>query len=176
MNADTNVKRSCRNRRSREHGCRRLQIEFFRGGERSGNYCDRRSGKRRLRAGKGKMEKPVSAGMNGFPLRVTISGSEANRDRLISFFVGGIMQESIPVNELKVGMHVTIPGSWFRHPFIRSQFVLNSQRDIERMMNWGLDQGERRESGKRHSPRSQRSIPSRRLPGSPRRQRPCPRT
>ena len=48
------------------------------------------------------------------------------------------MQESIPVNELKVGMHVTIPGSWFKHPFIRSQFVLNSQRDIEKMMNWGL--------------------------------------
>ena len=48
------------------------------------------------------------------------------------------MQESIPVNELKVGMHVTIPGSWFRHPFMRSQFVLNSQRDIEKMMNWGL--------------------------------------
>lgn len=48
------------------------------------------------------------------------------------------MQESIPVNELKVGMHVTVPGSWFRHPFIRSQFVLNSQRDIEKMMNWGL--------------------------------------
>jgi HD-GYP domain-containing protein (c-di-GMP phosphodiesterase class II) len=48
------------------------------------------------------------------------------------------MQESIPVNELRVGMHVTIPGSWFRHPFIRSRFVLNSQRDIEKIMNWGL--------------------------------------
>jgi len=46
--------------------------------------------------------------------------------------------QSIPVSELKVGMHVTIPGSWFRHPFIRSRFVLNSQKDIDRMMNWGL--------------------------------------
>ena len=46
--------------------------------------------------------------------------------------------QSIPVSELKVGMHVTIPGSWFRHPFIRSRFALNSQKDIDRMMNWGL--------------------------------------
>ena len=46
--------------------------------------------------------------------------------------------QSIPVSELKVGMHVTIPGPWFRHPFIRSRFVLNSQKDIDRMMNWGL--------------------------------------
>lgn len=48
------------------------------------------------------------------------------------------MQESIPVNELKVGMHVSIPGSWFRHPFLRSRFVLNSRRDIDKMMDWGL--------------------------------------
>ena len=46
--------------------------------------------------------------------------------------------QSIPVSELKVGMHVTIPGPWFRHPFIRSRFALNSQKDIDRMMNWGL--------------------------------------
>jgi len=48
------------------------------------------------------------------------------------------MQELFPVNELKVGMHVTIPGSWFRHPFLRSRFVLNSRKDIDRMMDWGL--------------------------------------
>jgi cyclic di-GMP phosphodiesterase len=48
------------------------------------------------------------------------------------------MQEPIPVNELKVGMHVTIPGSWFRHPFVRSRFVLDSRKDIDRMMEWGL--------------------------------------
>jgi len=48
------------------------------------------------------------------------------------------MQESIPVNELKVGMHVSIPGSWFRHPFLRSRFILNSRRDIDKMMDWGL--------------------------------------
>ena len=65
------------------------------------------------------------------------------------------MQESIPVNELKVGMHVTIPGSWFRHPFIRSQFVLNSQRDIEKMMNWGLTRVSVKPPVERYSPRSQ---------------------
>ena len=41
--------------------------------------------------------------------------------------------QAIPVSELKVGMHVTIPGSWFRHPFLRSRFVLDSQKDIDRM-------------------------------------------
>jgi hypothetical protein len=48
------------------------------------------------------------------------------------------MQELLPVNELKIGMHVTIPGSWFRHPFLRNRFVLNSRKDIDKMMDWGL--------------------------------------
>lgn len=48
------------------------------------------------------------------------------------------MQQSVPVNELKVGMQVTIPGSWFRHPFLRSRFTLNSARDIEKMKHWGV--------------------------------------
>ncbi len=48
------------------------------------------------------------------------------------------MQQSVPVNELRMGMQVTIPGSWFRHPFLRSRFTVNSQRDIKRMMRWGV--------------------------------------
>ena len=50
------------------------------------------------------------------------------------------MEQSVPVSELKVGMQVTIPGSWFRHPFIRSRFILSSQRDIEKMKHWGVKQ------------------------------------
>ena len=49
------------------------------------------------------------------------------------------MQQSVPVHELKVGMQVTIPGSWFRHPFLRSRFTLNSARDIEKMKHWGVE-------------------------------------
>ncbi len=49
------------------------------------------------------------------------------------------MQQSVPVSELKVGMQVTIPGSWFRHPFIRRRFTLNSPRDIEKMRHWGVE-------------------------------------
>lgn len=52
---------------------------------------------------------------------------------------GGFMQQSVPVHELKVGMQVTIPGSWFRHPFLRSRFTLNSARDIEKMKHWGVE-------------------------------------
>jgi HD-GYP domain-containing protein (c-di-GMP phosphodiesterase class II) len=48
------------------------------------------------------------------------------------------MQQSVSVNELRVGMQVTIPGSWFRHPFMRSRFTLNSPRDIKRMQRWGF--------------------------------------
>ena len=85
------------------------------------------------------------------------------------------MQESLPVNELKVGMHVTMPGSWFRHPFIRSQFVLNSRKDIDKMMDWGLTRVSVQNPAS-DIPRAVIMIPSRRLPGSQRRQRPCPRT
>ena len=48
------------------------------------------------------------------------------------------MQQSIPVSELKMGMQVTIPGSWFKHPFVRSRFTVNSPRDIKKMMRWGV--------------------------------------
>jgi len=48
------------------------------------------------------------------------------------------MQEIVPVGELKVGMHVTIPGSWFKHPFVRSRFVVSSQRDIHRLEATGI--------------------------------------
>jgi HD-GYP domain-containing protein (c-di-GMP phosphodiesterase class II) len=50
------------------------------------------------------------------------------------------MQEIVPVGELKVGMHVTIPGSWFKHPFIRSRFVVSSQRDIRWLEATGISQ------------------------------------
>jgi HD-GYP domain-containing protein (c-di-GMP phosphodiesterase class II) len=50
------------------------------------------------------------------------------------------MQEIVPVGELKVGMHVTIPGSWFKHPFIRSRFVVSSQRDIKWLTATGISQ------------------------------------
>ncbi len=48
------------------------------------------------------------------------------------------MQQSVPVSELKIGMQVTILGSWFSHPFVRSRFTLNSPRDIEKMRHWGV--------------------------------------
>jgi len=48
------------------------------------------------------------------------------------------MQQSIPVSELKMGMQVTIPGSWFKHPFVRSRFTVNSPGDIKKMMRWGV--------------------------------------
>ena len=51
-----------------------------------------------------------------------------------------VMQEMISVGELKVGMHVTIPGSWFKHPFIRSRFVVSSQRDIKWLAATGISQ------------------------------------
>jgi HD-GYP domain-containing protein (c-di-GMP phosphodiesterase class II) len=50
------------------------------------------------------------------------------------------MQEMISVGELKVGMHVTIPGSWFKHPFVRSRLVVSSQRDIEWLAATGISQ------------------------------------
>jgi cyclic di-GMP phosphodiesterase len=49
------------------------------------------------------------------------------------------MRELIPLQELKIGMHVTIPGSWFSHSFVKSQFLLKSKKDIRKMADSGLN-------------------------------------
>ena len=49
------------------------------------------------------------------------------------------MRELMPVEELKIGMHVTMPESWFNHPFIKNQFLIQSDKDIRKMAEYGID-------------------------------------
>ena len=49
------------------------------------------------------------------------------------------MRELIPVEELKIGMHVTMPDSWFNHPFMKNQFLITSNKDIQKMSEYGFD-------------------------------------
>jgi HD-GYP domain-containing protein (c-di-GMP phosphodiesterase class II) len=41
-------------------------------------------------------------------------------------------------DELKVGMHITIPGSWDQHPFLKNGFVLASSGQIEKIIRHGI--------------------------------------
>jgi HD-GYP domain-containing protein (c-di-GMP phosphodiesterase class II) len=49
------------------------------------------------------------------------------------------MRELMPVEELKIGMHVTMPESWFNHPFMRNQFLIKSDTDIRKMAEYGIE-------------------------------------
>jgi HD-GYP domain-containing protein (c-di-GMP phosphodiesterase class II) len=44
----------------------------------------------------------------------------------------------IPVLDLKVGMYVLLPLSWYQHPFLKNQFLLESEAEIEKIKALGL--------------------------------------
>ena len=45
---------------------------------------------------------------------------------------------NINISDLKVGMHVILPTNWFRHPFLKNQFKLTSQKEIEKLEQCGF--------------------------------------
>lgn len=50
------------------------------------------------------------------------------------------MQKTIATAGLKIGMHVLLPASWFRHPFLRNQFTISSQDEIEKIRESGFEE------------------------------------
>ncbi|MBF0338270.1 MAG: HD-GYP domain-containing protein [Nitrospirae bacterium] len=48
------------------------------------------------------------------------------------------MLKKIKVNDLKVGMYVVLPTSWFNHPFLKSSFVLKDEGDISKIIKAGI--------------------------------------
>jgi len=48
------------------------------------------------------------------------------------------MMETIPVDELKIGMHVLLNLAWYEHPFLKSQFHLSSEDEIKKIKGLGL--------------------------------------
>jgi len=46
--------------------------------------------------------------------------------------------KALPVNKLKIGMFVLMPVSWRDHPFLKSQFLLTSQDQIQKIIGAGM--------------------------------------
>ncbi|MBI4632772.1 MAG: HD-GYP domain-containing protein [Deltaproteobacteria bacterium] len=48
------------------------------------------------------------------------------------------MEKKIKARDLKVGMYVILPTSWFRHPFLKNKFNITSEDEIRTIIKWGL--------------------------------------
>src|SRR5271169_1841389 len=48
------------------------------------------------------------------------------------------MRVTIKVQDLKPGMYVILPGSWFKHPFLKNEFIIRSQDQIENIIDHGI--------------------------------------
>jgi HD-GYP domain-containing protein (c-di-GMP phosphodiesterase class II) len=48
------------------------------------------------------------------------------------------MQRKIKTTDLKIGMYVMLPASWFSHPFLKNKFNIKSQGEIERIIDSGF--------------------------------------
>jgi HD-GYP domain-containing protein (c-di-GMP phosphodiesterase class II) len=49
-----------------------------------------------------------------------------------------INYKTIPLNKLNAGMYVVLPLAWYQHSFLKNQFVIKSESDIERIKELGL--------------------------------------
>jgi len=43
------------------------------------------------------------------------------------------MISSLPVEKLRVGMYVILPVSWFKHSFLKNQFLITSEEQIKKI-------------------------------------------
>lgn len=50
----------------------------------------------------------------------------------------GDSKQTIKARDLKIGMHVVLPLSWFKHPFLTNEFVIRSQDQINRIVDYGI--------------------------------------
>jgi len=48
------------------------------------------------------------------------------------------MRDTIHTSELKVGMYVVIPSSWIKLPFLSREFMITSQEQITKIIEFGL--------------------------------------
>jgi len=48
------------------------------------------------------------------------------------------MQKTIPVRSLKLGMHVVLPLSWLKHPFLKNHFTISTRTEIDRIIEFGF--------------------------------------
>ena len=48
------------------------------------------------------------------------------------------MIKKIKVSELKAGMYIELPKAWRSHPFLRNSFTINSQKQIDKIIEYGI--------------------------------------
>jgi HD-GYP domain-containing protein (c-di-GMP phosphodiesterase class II) len=48
------------------------------------------------------------------------------------------MTKTINANDLKIGMYIIIPRSWFNHPFLKKNFVIESREQINKIIESGI--------------------------------------
>jgi HD-GYP domain-containing protein (c-di-GMP phosphodiesterase class II) len=48
------------------------------------------------------------------------------------------MQRTINIDNLKVGMYVILPVSWYQHPFVKNEFLIKSKDQIEKISESGI--------------------------------------
>ena len=49
-------------------------------------------------------------------------------------------QETIKAINLRLGMHVVLPLSWFKHPFFVNEFIIDSQEQIDKIVEYGISE------------------------------------
>ncbi len=50
------------------------------------------------------------------------------------------MKKPVAVTDLRPGMFITLPGSWADHPFLRNQFRIKDQKQLEKLKASGIKQ------------------------------------
>ncbi len=49
------------------------------------------------------------------------------------------MIKAIKTTDLKIGMYIMLPHAWKAHPFLRNSFLLESRRQIQKIINYGIE-------------------------------------
>jgi HD-GYP domain-containing protein (c-di-GMP phosphodiesterase class II) len=50
------------------------------------------------------------------------------------------MRYAVYVEDLRIGMYVILAASWFKHPFLTSNFIIKSQDQIDKIRECGIDE------------------------------------
>jgi HD-GYP domain-containing protein (c-di-GMP phosphodiesterase class II) len=48
------------------------------------------------------------------------------------------MQKTINTDNLKIGMYVILPLSWYQHPFVKNEFLIKSEEQIQKISECGI--------------------------------------
>ncbi len=46
------------------------------------------------------------------------------------------MKKMIDIKDLKIGMYIVLPVSWFKHPFLKNEFIIDSEKQIKQLIEY----------------------------------------